>query len=164
VDVDGGAEAVSRTTQSGSQVSITKTFFPSSTISADSSGCSSGGFTCDSDSASDSDTDTSASSVAGKQATISFDVINCTANASGDVIVRFLDGTGSELSSKTKSFTSADSGQTVLFNASAPAGTEQVQIDRNVSCQSFNDSGNLGCDGTCSSEGVLVDENVTLTA
>jgi hypothetical protein len=164
VDVNGGAETVSRTTQSGSQVSITKTFFPNSTIRADSSGCNSGGFVCDSDSASDSDTDTTASSVAGKQATISFDVINCTSNASGDVIVRFLDGTGSELSSKTKSFNSADSGQTVLFNASAPSGTEQIQIDRNVSCQSFNDSGRIDCDSTCSRESVLVDENVTLTA
>jgi len=143
-NVDAGVLTPGRSVTEGFTVEspYSATFF-SSALTASASTCD--GRTCATDTAFDSASDP-APDVGGETVEVTYDLGTITTNASGSVTIKFKDSSGSVLGSRTQSFSDSSSGQTKSFQDTAPAGTVEVVLERQLTADSQDTSGGfVGC-------------------
>jgi hypothetical protein len=162
-NVDAGVLTPGRTVTEGFTVQspYNETFFTSA-LTASASTCNGG--TCATDTAFDSAADP-APDVGGETVDVEYDLGTVTANASGSVTIKFKDSSGSVLASRTQSFDDGQSGQTQSFQDTAPAGTVEVVIERDLTADSQDTSGGfVGCsfDSDCTDEEATIQSSITV--
>jgi len=162
-NVDAGVLTPGRSVTEGFTVqSPYSTTFFSSALTASASTCEGG--SCATDQSFDAAPD-AAPDVGGETVDVEYDLGTVTTNASGSVTIKFRDSSGSVLRSRTQNFNDSDSGQTKSFQDTAPAGTVEVVIERDLTADSQNTSGGFqGCsfDSDCTPEEATIQSSITV--
>jgi hypothetical protein len=162
-NVDAGVLTPNRSVTEGFTVqSPYSAIFFSSALTASASTCE--GVSCATDQSFDSASD-AAPGVGGETVDVEYELGTITTNSSGSVTVKFKDSSGSVLASRTQSFDDGQSGQTQSFQDTAPAGTVEVVIERQLTADSQDTSGGFaGCsvDSDCTNEEATIQSSITV--
>jgi hypothetical protein len=162
-NVDAGVLTPGRSTTGGFTVQspYNESFFGSA-LTASASTCEVD--SCATDQSFDSASD-AAPDVGGETVEVEYDLGTVTANSTGSVTIKFKDSSGSVLGSRTQSFDDGQSGQTQSFQDTAPSGTVEVVIERQLTADSQDTSGGfVGCsfDSDCTNEEATIQSSITV--